>query len=206
MTARNRCQTTCALMALPIWIIAIRDPAYAYMLRSSGVRRPRTTLRRRRAGSVSFGYAPRGATRRPPTAEAVRDLEARAAASNAAFTATLRDVETRHGELIRETASALLRTGSALLPTSAGDIEARIIPFRRDAVVLEINFPGGRIQSRSTRSSDGQAGRSPARSCPGFDASGSAATRLAIPEADPNHPVTLRARPESCFEPPSHGR
>lgn len=156
LTASDRCQTTSDLMALPIWIVAIRDPAYAYMLRSSGVRRPRTTLRRRRAGSVSFGYAPRGATRRPPTAEDIRDLEARAAESNGAFTVRLRDVETRHGEILSETATELMRTGTAVLPTSAGDIEARIIPFRRDAVVLEINFPGGRIQSRSTRSSVGE--------------------------------------------------
>jgi hypothetical protein len=143
-------------MALPIWIVAIRDPAYAYMLRSSGVRRPRTTFRRRRAGSVSFGYAPLGAPRRPPTAEDIHDLKARAAESNAAFTVRLRDVEARHGELLRETATALTGTGAAVLPTSAGDIVARIIPFKRDAVVLEINFPGGRIQSRSTRSSAGQ--------------------------------------------------
>jgi hypothetical protein len=143
-------------MALPIWIVAILDPAYAYMLRSSGVRRPRATLRRRRAGSVSFGYAPRGATRRLPTADDIRDLEARAAESNAAFTARLSDVEARYDELLRETATTLTGTGTAVLPTSAGDIAARIIPFRRDAVVLEINFPGGRIQSRSTRSSVGE--------------------------------------------------
>ena len=143
-------------MALPIWIVAIRDPAYAYMLRSSGVRRPRTMLRRRRAGAVSFGYAARGAIRRPPTAEDIRDLEARAAESSAGFARRFRDVEARYGELLRETATALTRTGTARLPTSAGDIAARIIPFRRDAVVLEISFPGGRIQSRSTRSSVGE--------------------------------------------------
>jgi hypothetical protein len=32
-------------------------------------------------------------------------------------------------------------------------VEARILRFRKDAVVLEIHFPGGRTQSRTTVSS-----------------------------------------------------
>lgn len=41
------------VMPLPVRIVAIRDPAYAHMLRSSGVRRPRASFRRHQALHVA---------------------------------------------------------------------------------------------------------------------------------------------------------
>ena len=141
------------LMPLPVWIVAIRDPAYAYMLRSSGVRRPRTRLRRRRAGPIFTGYAPIGALPPQPTNDEMRLLRAQAAENNRLALARVREVEQRHAQLLAETAAELMRAGTATLRTSSGDIRARLIPFRHEAVVLEIHYPGGRIQARSTQSS-----------------------------------------------------
>jgi hypothetical protein len=141
-------------MPLPIWIIAIRDPAYAYMLRTSGVRRPRTRLRRR-ASQRPMGYAPIGVAIAPLTPDAKQVLRGHAEAENDAFIARTRDVEHRNDELLRTTPAALMSTGTATLRTSSGNIEARIIRFRKDAVVLEIHFPRGRIQCRSTLDSVG---------------------------------------------------
>jgi hypothetical protein len=49
-----------------------------------------------------------------------------------------------------------MRDGRATLQTTAGPIEARIIRFPRDAVVLEIHHPGGWGQSRTTQSAVGE--------------------------------------------------
>ena len=143
-------------MPVPVWIVAIRDPAYAYMLRSSGSRRPRAPLRRRRADRIPTGYAPLGEPIPQATREELQNLRAQADAGNHVWFARVRDVENRHGELLRETAAELTRVGAATLRTSAGNIRARIIRFRKEAVVLEILFPGGRIQSRSTASFVGE--------------------------------------------------
>jgi hypothetical protein len=136
-------------MPLPVWIVAIRDPAYAYMLRSSGVRRPRAGLRRRRVGNFSVAYAPF----RRPTAEEIQELHSRGEEKDRLFMVRLREVEERHGELLRRTAVELMRVGTATLRTSEGDIEAHIIRFPKEAVVLEIHFPGGRSQNRTSQSS-----------------------------------------------------
>ena len=64
-------------MPLPVWVIAIRDPAYAYMLRSSGVRRPRTPLPWRRPKPFSQGYT-RAGTRLPQlTDEEIAEFQRR---------------------------------------------------------------------------------------------------------------------------------
>lgn len=143
-------------MPLPVWIVAIRDPAYAYMLRSSGVRRPRAPLRRRRAGRISTGYAPFGTPIAQPEPEQLQELRSQAEAANRDFIARVRDVENRHSEVLRKTAAELMGAGAATLLTSVGNIEARVIRFRKEAVVLEIHFPGGRIQSRSSPSFVGE--------------------------------------------------
>lgn len=143
-------------MPLPVWIVAIRDPAYAYMLRSSGLRRPRAPLRRRRAGRVSTGYAPLGAPNPQPTPAEMQGLRSEAEAANRVFIARVHDVENRHGEVLRRTAAELMSVGTVTLRTSAGTIQARVIRFRKEAVVLEIHFPGGRIQNRSSLSSVGE--------------------------------------------------
>jgi hypothetical protein len=143
-------------MPVPVWIVAIRDPAYAYMLRSSGVRRPRAPLRRRRAARISIGYAPLGAPIPQPTHDEIQQLRSQADAANRVFMARVRDVENRHGEVVRRTAEDLMRVGTATLRTSAGDIQARIIRFRKEAVVLEIQYPGGWSQGRSSLSTVGE--------------------------------------------------
>ena len=140
-------------MPLPVWIVAIRDPAYAYMLRSSGVRRPRTGLRRRRAGPIFTGYVPIGAPTPQLTTDEMQLLRTQAAENNRIALARVREVEQRHARILDETAAELMRAGTATLRTSSGDIRARIIPFKHEAVVLEIHYPGGRIQARSTQSS-----------------------------------------------------
>lgn len=149
-------------MPLPIWIVGIRDPAYAYMLRSSGVRRPRSGLRRRRgSGNVVVGYVPlssAGSERaRQPSDQEIHELRTQGAESNRRFMARFNDMEKRYGELLRATAAELMRTDAATLRTTAGDIQARIISFRNEAVVLEIHYPGGgRSQARLSRSTVGE--------------------------------------------------
>jgi hypothetical protein len=142
-------------MPLPTWIVAIHDPAYAYMLRSRGVRRHRAPFLRRRASQLPTGYAPIGVAIAPLTPEARQALRDHAETENVAFVASIREVERRYGEILRTTADALLSAGTATLRTSSGNIEARIIRFRKDAVVLEIHFPRGRIQCRSSLRSVG---------------------------------------------------
>ena len=142
------------LMPLPVWIVAIRDPAYAYMLRSGGDYRRRPRLLRRRGGGHGFtGYVPLGSVRAPkPTAEEIEYLQAQAATEHRRYMARFHDNETRHGELLRATAGALAAKGTATLHTTEGDIHARIVRFRDRAVVLEVEHPGGRSQSRSSES------------------------------------------------------
>lgn len=144
-------------MPLPVWVVAIRDPAYAYMLRSSGFRRPRGRLPWRRTKPVSMGgYAPIGTPVRQPTVEEIAELRAQAEAGLRLQIENVRDVEQRHGEVISNTAAALMRDGSATLQTTAGPIEARIIRFPKEAVVLEIHHPGGWGQTRTTYSELGR--------------------------------------------------
>jgi hypothetical protein len=144
-------------MPFPVWVVAIRDPAYAYMLRSGGVPRPRGRLPRRRAKPVSTGgYAPIGSPVRQPTVEEIAKLRAQAEAGLRLHIDNVRDVEQRHGEVIRKTAAALMRDGSTTLKTTAGPIEARIFRFPKEAVVLEIHHPGGWGQTRTTFSEVGR--------------------------------------------------
>ena len=139
-------------MPLPIWIVGIRDPAYAYMLRSGGDYRRRPRLLHWRGGGHGFtGYAPLGAARAPkPTTEEIEHLQAQAAAEHRRYMARFHDIEKRHGKLLRTTAGALAASGTATLHTTAGDIQARIVRFREEAVVLEVEYPSGRSQSRSS--------------------------------------------------------
>jgi len=139
-------------MPVPVWIVAIRDPAYAYMLRSSGFRRPRAPLRRRPVARTSIGYAPFGSPILQPTPAEIQHMGSEADAANSIFVAKVRDLENRHGAVLRRTAEDLMRVGTATLRTTAGDIHARIIRFRRGAVVLEIRYPGGWSQGRSSLS------------------------------------------------------
>jgi hypothetical protein len=103
------------LMPLPVWIVAIRDPAYAYMLRSGGDYRRRPRLLRRRGGGHGFtGYVPLGSVRAPkPTAEEIKYLQAQAATEHRRYMARFHDIETRHGELLRATAGALAAKGTS---------------------------------------------------------------------------------------------
>jgi hypothetical protein len=88
--------------------------------------------------------------------EEIAELQAEAEAGARLYSATVQEMEQRHGEVIRNTVAELMRAGSATLQTSAGPIEARIIRFPREAVVLEIHHPGGWGQSRTTRSDVGE--------------------------------------------------
>jgi hypothetical protein len=146
-------------MPLPVWIVGIRDPAYAYMLRSGGDYRRRPRLLRPRGGGHGFtGYVPLGAARAPkPTNEEIEHLQAQAAAEHRRYMARFHDIEMRHGELLRASAEALAAKGIATLPTTAGDIRARLVRFREGAVVLEIDHPNGRSQSRSSESTVAEA-------------------------------------------------
>src|SRR6202035_5122957 len=100
-------------MPFPVWVVAIRDPAYAYMLRSSGVPRPRRQLPWHRSKPVpTGGYAPIGTPVRQPTVEEIAELRAQAEAGLRLHIDKVRDVEQRHGEFIRNTAAALMRDGS----------------------------------------------------------------------------------------------
>ena len=144
-------------MPFPVWVVAIRDPAYAYMLRSSGFRRPRAPLPWRRPKPLSTGYAPIGTPMPKLADEEIAELQAQAEAGARLYIATVQEMEQRHGEVIRNTVAELMRAGSATLQTSAGPIEARIIRFPREAVVLEIHHPGGGWgQSRTTQSEVGE--------------------------------------------------
>jgi hypothetical protein len=71
--------------------------------------------------------------------------------------ARFHDIERRHGELLSATAAELTRAGATTLRTTTGDIQARVIRFREEAVVLEIHYPGGRSQARLTQSTVGEA-------------------------------------------------
>ena len=104
---------------------------------------------------MSVGYAPLGAPTPQRTAEEMQELRSQAEAANRVFMARVRDVGNRHGEVLRDTAAELMRVGTATLRTSVGDIQARIIRFRKEAVVLEIHYPGGRSQARSSQSTVG---------------------------------------------------
>ncbi len=139
-----------------MWLLEIRDPARAYMLQSSGTRRPRSGLRRRHSGGGAvIGYvpldAPRSERHRVPSEEDVEKLRSAAAAYDREVMARSEEIEARYGDLLRETAGELIRTGGATLETNAGTVEARVIPFRRDAVVLEIHYPGGRSQAQTSQ-------------------------------------------------------
>jgi hypothetical protein len=90
------------------------------------------------------------------TDEEIAELQAQAEAGARLHIATVQEMEQRHGEVIRNTVAELMRAGSATLQTSAGPIEARIIRFPREAVVLEIHHPGGWGQSRTTQSGVGE--------------------------------------------------
>jgi hypothetical protein len=146
-------------MPLPLWIVGIRDPAYAYMLRSGGDYRRRPRILRQRGGGHGFtGYVPLGAARAPkPTNDEIEHLQAQAAAEHRRYMARFHAIEKRHGELLRATAGLLAATGTATLHTTAGDIQARIVRFRDEAVVLEVEYPSGRSQSRSSESTVAEA-------------------------------------------------
>jgi hypothetical protein len=140
-------------MPLPIWIVAIRDPAHAYMLLSNGEPRHRRRRGRHTNHSVD-GYAQLRSSPNDAlpslTNEEMQALRARGAQVSRAFDARFEDTETRYGALLRATAEELMRTGVATLRTTAGDMHGRILRFRNEAVVLEIVYPWGRSQSRCT--------------------------------------------------------
>ncbi len=142
-------------MPLPIWMVGIRDPAHAYMLRSSGMRRPRRRLRGQSQGRVTFGYAPLGstATDNTPLSDAeIEELRTTGRELERQFMERFEDVERRHARILRATAAELVRAGAATLHTTEGDIHARAIPFRGGAVVLEVTYRGGWGQGRVTQS------------------------------------------------------
>ena len=102
------------------------------------------------------GYV-RAGTRLPQLTDAeIAEYQRQAEADARRYIASVDDVEERHGEVIRTTVVELMRAGTATLQTSAGPIEARIIRFPQEAVVLEINHPGGRSQNRTTQSEVGR--------------------------------------------------
>jgi hypothetical protein len=90
------------------------------------------------------------------TDEEIAEFQRQAEADAQLHIDNIRDVELRHGEVIRATVAELMRAGNATLQTTAGPIEARIIRFPRGAVVLEIDHPGGSGQSRTTEASVGE--------------------------------------------------
>jgi len=143
-------------MPLPVWLTAIRDPAHAYMLLSSGVRPPGPRFRRRgnphRAGGYALLSSGRAADLPQLTDEQMQHLQSQAAEASRLFIARVQAVETRHGERLRVAGAELSRLGGMTLRTTAGDIHSRVIRFRNDAVVLEMVYPGGWSQSRSTGS------------------------------------------------------
>src|ERR1700730_4357223 len=144
-----------ALVHLPVWIIAIRDPAHAYMLLSSGVPRPRPRFRRQRENS-GWGYvlvsSERAVRMAQLTDEEMQRLRAQGAEASRLFISRVHEVEQRRGEILRATAAELVRVGAATLRTTAGDIHARVIRFRNQAVVIEIVYRGGWSQARASQS------------------------------------------------------
>lgn len=143
-------------MLLPIWLIALRDPADAYILLSRGTRPHGARFRRRGNPRRADGYAllssGRPADLPQLTDEQLDQLRSRAADAGRFFIARVRAVEARHDELLRAAGADLSRLGAVTLRTTAGDIHSRVIRFRNDAVVLETVYPGGWSQSRSTGS------------------------------------------------------
>ena len=148
-------------MPLPTWMIAIRDPAHAYMLLSSGVTRPRTQFPwHRKNGSFGYLALTSGSPGRvsQPTAEETQQLRAQmdqrraqSAETDRLFWARLNDVEQRFGELLEATAAELTRVGAATLRTTTGDIHARIICFPNDHLVVELVHPRGWSQGMSSQ-------------------------------------------------------
>lgn len=136
-------------------MIAIRDPAHAYMLLSSGVRRPRTLFPWQRKNASFGGYVPLSSgspSRVPqPTAEQMAEMRAQSDEADRLFIARFREVEQRYGEMLRATAAQLSRVGAASLSTNKGDIHVRIIRFRNDRLVLELVHPWGWSQSMSSQ-------------------------------------------------------
>ncbi len=148
-----------SFMPLPIWIVAIRDPAHAYMLLSYGEprhRRPRGSHKNHSVGGYAELRSGPDDVVPSPTREEMQALRARGAEASRVFNARFEDTETRYGDLLRATAAELLRTGRATLRTTAGDMHGRIVRFRNNAVVLEIVYPWGRSQSRCSQATIAQ--------------------------------------------------
>ncbi len=76
-----------------------------------------------------------------------RHREEGAAASRRVM-ARIREIEQRHGELLRERAAELVRFGATTLRTTAGDIHGRLLMFGHQAAVLELVYHGGWSQSQ----------------------------------------------------------
>ncbi len=98
-------------MPLPMWIMKIGDPAYAYMVRSAGVSGPPSKLRRPGLSRRFWGYSQSGCATSPQashaTTDVLHDLQTQAADRGRRFKSRLQELEARHGELLRATAADL---------------------------------------------------------------------------------------------------
>jgi hypothetical protein len=148
-----------SFMPLPIWIVAIRDPAHAYMLLSNGEprhRRPRGRHKNHAVGGYAQLHSGPNDVVSSLSDEEMQALRVRGTEVSRVFHARFEDTQKRYGDLLRVTASELMRTGAATLRTTSGDMHGRILRFRNEAAVLEIVYPWGRSQSRCSEATIAQ--------------------------------------------------
>jgi len=147
-------------MHVPSMIVGLFDPAHAYMVRNSRQPKQRRAARTRwpwhRSGGDGgyTGYALLMADGRlsQPTAEELAFLRARMQHQSEnwehEWDARLEAAEERYGDALEGVASELAARGVAAIGTPVGVVQARIIWFRRNAAVLEIDGPRAKSQAR----------------------------------------------------------
>jgi len=141
-------------------IIGLFDPAHAYMVRNSvsprhrGSAQARLPWHRSRTNGGYTGYALLTAdgSISQPTTEEMEFLDARMQHERENWEhdweARLRTTEERYGDTLEGIASELAAHRVARINTAAGEVRARIVWFRRNAAVLDIDGPRAQSQTR----------------------------------------------------------
>jgi hypothetical protein len=145
-------------MSLGSWVHSVVNPSHAYMQRNAGLvgkNRPRGQRPWRRAvqegGYWPIGSDPSANRLDPEVAERLR-ARARTEQEHEERERNHRahDIENRYGDVVRGAAMRLATDGQATITTAGGPVEARIVMFRKDAV-LKIEARGrGMNQSQDS--------------------------------------------------------
>ncbi len=143
-------------MSLGSWVHSVVNPSHAYMQRSAGLvgkNRPRGQRPWRRAVQGS-GYRLIGsdsnAQRLNP--EVAERLQARAQTEHDHWQREAHHraqvIQNRYGDVVNGAALRLATDGEATIGTASGPVEARVVMFRKDAVL--------KIEARGRRMNQGQ--------------------------------------------------